>query len=226
MRCLLAVLLLSVTTVFAMQDANLEYQSGDDSNIPQVTDDEDMEEGSGSGGTYFVPETSVKTTVSSTPESDYPEEAIPDLVPEEELENEVVVNTELLDTEDETEFYDKIEEKEEVDIEIDLEEEKVLKDVNNDKKFIDGKVTSEGDFDLQPKDPVIKTSSSSSVFSGHFLTAAIIGGCVGFLFAVALIMLLLYRMRKKDEGSYALDDQKKHGAPPAYQYTQGQEYYA
>jgi len=224
MRCLLAVLLLSVTTVFAMQDANLEYQSGDDSNIPQVTDDEDMDEGSGSGGTYFVEETSVKTTVSSIPESDFPEETIPELVPEEELENEVVINTEVLDTKNVETVYNDKKEDARLDVEDDLEDKTVPKDVNN--KFIDGKVTSEDDFDLTPKDPVIKTSSSSSVFSGHFLTAAIIGGCVGFLFAVALIMLLLYRMRKKDEGSYALDDQKKHGAPPAYQYTQGQEYYA
>jgi len=218
-------MLLSVTTVFAMQDANLEYQSGDDSNIPQVTDDEDMDEGSGSGGPYYVEETSPKTTTSSIPETDFPEEAIPDLVPEEELENEVVINTDVEMKEDETEYYD-MEEEKTLDININEVEEEVIKEITSDKKFIDGKVTSGEELDLLPKEPEIKTSSSSSVFSGHFLTAAIIGGCVGFLFAVALIMLLLYRMRKKDEGSYALDDQKKHGAPPAYQYTQGQEYYA
>jgi len=68
--------------------------------------------------------------------------------------------------------------------------------------------------------------TSFSLSDGHFLTAAIIGGCIGFLFAVALIMLLLYRMRKKDEGSFSLQDGKKKGGPPGYQYAQGQEYYA
>lgn len=74
---------------------------------------------------------------------------------------------------------------------------------------------------------VTQQKTSFSLSDGHFLTAAIIGGCIGFLFAVALIMLLLYRMRKKDEGSFSLQDgKKKKGGPPGYQYAQGQEYYA
>jgi len=74
---------------------------------------------------------------------------------------------------------------------------------------------------------IIQQKTSFSLSDGHFLTAAIIGGCIGFLFAVALIMLLLYRMRKKDEGSFSLQDgKKKKGGPPGYQYAQGQEYYA
>jgi len=75
-------------------------------------------------------------------------------------------------------------------------------------------------------DVVEQQGSSFNLSDGHFLTAAIIGGCIGFLFAVALIMLLLYRMRKKDEGSFSLQDGKKKGGPPGYQYKQGTEYYA
>jgi len=56
-------------------------------------------------------------------------------------------------------------------------------------------------------------------------SALIVGGCVGLLFAICVILLLAYRMRKKDEGSYALDDQKKPVTSP-YKYSQGQEYYA
>jgi len=56
------------------------------------------------------------------------------------------------------------------------------------------------------------------------ITAIIIGGSVGLLFAICVILLLLYRMRKKDEGSYSVDDEKKQSNN--YPYTQGQEYYA
>ncbi|CAK8696651.1 syndecan-2-like [Clavelina lepadiformis] len=70
------------------------------------------------------------------------------------------------------------------------------------------------------------TVSGSFLQSTHFMAALVVGGCVGLLFAICVIMLLAYRMRKKDEGSYALDEQKKPASPSAYQYTQGQEYYA
>nr|XP_026696263.1 syndecan-2 isoform X2 [Ciona intestinalis] len=82
----------------------------------------------------------------------------------------------------------------------------------------DGEVLSE-----KPSDPK-KTVSFAQ--SSQLMAALIIGGCVGLLFAVCVIMLLAYRMRKKDEGSYALDEQKKPASPSAYQYSQGQEYYA
>ena len=42
------------------------------------------------------------------------------------------------------------------------------------------------------------------------LYAGIIGGAVvGLLCTVLLMMFIVYRMRKKDEGSYALDDPKQ-----------------
>ncbi|CAB1334751.1 unnamed protein product, partial [Coregonus sp. 'balchen'] len=39
-------------------------------------------------------------------------------------------------------------------------------------------------------------------------TTVIAGGVIGLLFAVFLILLLVYRMRKKDEGSYVLGERK------------------
>uniref|UniRef100_A0A8C7GH01 Syndecan n=1 Tax=Oncorhynchus kisutch TaxID=8019 RepID=A0A8C7GH01_ONCKI len=41
------------------------------------------------------------------------------------------------------------------------------------------------------------------------LIAVIVGGVVGALFAAFLVMLLVYRMKKKDEGSYTLEEPKQ-----------------
>lgn len=49
------------------------------------------------------------------------------------------------------------------------------------------------------------------------ILAAVIGGIVvGILAAILLVMFVVYRMRKKDEGSYALDEPKQ---PPHYSYA-------
>lgn len=50
--------------------------------------------------------------------------------------------------------------------------------------------------------------------------ALIAGGAVGLLFAVFLILLLVYRMKKKDEGSYDL------GKKPIYKKAPTNEFYA
>lgn len=75
------------------------------------------------------------------------------------------------------------------------------------------------------------SSALRSSFLGHpGLLAAIIGGAiVGLLCAVLLVMFLVYRMKKKDEGSYALDEPNKRGRSPAhmgYQKAPSKEYYA
>jgi len=44
----------------------------------------------------------------------------------------------------------------------------------------------------------------------------ICGAVVGLLCAVLLVMFIVYRMRKKDEGSYALDEPKRS---PSLTYT-------
>lgn len=50
--------------------------------------------------------------------------------------------------------------------------------------------------------------------------ALIVGGVVGILFAVFLVLLLVYRMKKKDEGSYDL------GKKPIYKKAPTNEFYA
>lgn len=58
----------------------------------------------------------------------------------------------------------------------------------------------------------------TSVF---FSTAVIVGGVVGALFAAFLVTLLIYRMKKKDEGSYTLEEPKQ--ASVTYQKPDKQE---
>ena len=71
-----------------------------------------------------------------------------------------------------------------------------------------------------------------SVFDLNFfffiLFTAVVGGAVvGLLFAILVVMFIVYRMRKKDEGSYALDEPKR--SPQANSYTKNhnnREFYA
>lgn len=57
--------------------------------------------------------------------------------------------------------------------------------------------------------------------------AAIVGGAVvGLLCAILLVMLIVYRMRKKDEGSYALDEPKRSLTGNSYAKNNNREFYA
>ncbi|KAM4650070.1 syndecan-4 [Amazona ochrocephala] len=65
------------------------------------------------------------------------------------------------------------------------------------------------------------STANSSIFERtEVLTALIAGGAVGLLFAVFLILILVYRMKKKDEGSYDL------GKKPIYKKAPTNEFYA
>ncbi|XP_069076617.1 syndecan-2 isoform X2 [Pleurodeles waltl] len=66
--------------------------------------------------------------------------------------------------------------------------------------------------------------SESFFHKTEVLAAVIAGGVIGFLFAIFLILLLVYRMRKKDEGSYDLGERKPSSA--AYQKAPTKEFYA
>lgn len=60
-----------------------------------------------------------------------------------------------------------------------------------------------------------------------FLLAIIGGAVVGLLFSILVVMFIVYRMRKKDEGSYALDEPKR--SPTANSYAKNannREFYA
>ncbi|CAG5977306.1 unnamed protein product [Menidia menidia] len=64
-------------------------------------------------------------------------------------------------------------------------------------------------------------SRGESIFNKTEVLAALIaGGAVGLMFAVLLILLLIYRMKKKDEGSYDL------GKKPIYKKAPTTEIYA
>merc|ERR1712203_40163 len=55
----------------------------------------------------------------------------------------------------------------------------------------------------------IPPTRNVSFFAQPGILAAVIGGAVvGLLCAILLVMFIVYRMRKKDEGSYALDEPK------------------
>ncbi|MBZ3890111.1 Syndecan-4 [Sciurus carolinensis] len=79
----------------------------------------------------------------------------------------------------------------------------------------------EGDEDVSNKVSMSSTAQSSNIFERtEVLAALIVGGIVGILFAVFLILLLVYRMKKKDEGSYDL------GKKPIYKKAPTNEFYA
>ncbi|KFV79363.1 Syndecan-4, partial [Struthio camelus australis] len=73
---------------------------------------------------------------------------------------------------------------------------------------------------LSNKVSMASTANSSIFERTEVLTALIAGGAVGLLFAVFLILLLVYRMKKKDEGSYDL------GRKPIYKKAPTNEFYA
>ncbi|KAG7317009.1 hypothetical protein KOW79_019307 [Hemibagrus wyckioides] len=77
-----------------------------------------------------------------------------------------------------------------------------------------------------PRSPVepYEVHSENLFQRTEVLAAVIAGGVIGFLFAIFLILLLVYRMRKKDEGSYDLGERKSSGA--VYQKAPTKEFYA
>ncbi|XP_069845945.1 syndecan-4 [Dipodomys merriami] len=79
----------------------------------------------------------------------------------------------------------------------------------------------DGDEDVSNRVSMSSTAQGSNIFERtEVLAALIVGGIVGILFAVFLILLLVYRMKKKDEGSYDL------GKKPIYKKAPTNEFYA
>ena len=72
-----------------------------------------------------------------------------------------------------------------------------------------------------PVYPEVATGSQLSPHRSPLSSPAlIVGGGVGILFAIFLVLLLVYRMKKKDEGSYDL------GKKPIYKKAPTNEFYA
>ncbi|XP_028625340.1 syndecan-4 [Grammomys surdaster] len=87
-------------------------------------------------------------------------------------------------------------------------------------EVVSERIPSDGD-DISNKVSMSSTAQGSNVFERtEVLAALIVGGVVGILFAVFLILLLVYRMKKKDEGSYDL------GKKPIYKKAPTNEFYA
>uniref|UniRef100_J3S9M6 Syndecan n=1 Tax=Crotalus adamanteus TaxID=8729 RepID=J3S9M6_CROAD len=68
--------------------------------------------------------------------------------------------------------------------------------------------------DLEAENRVIDTETKNAKSEGlmdrkEVLGGVIAGGLVGLLFAGFLVAFMLYRMKKKDEGSYSLDEPKQ-----------------
>lgn len=72
-----------------------------------------------------------------------------------------------------------------------------------------------------PSNVLMSQAKGDSIFNKTEVLAAVIAGCaVCLMFAVLLILLLVYRMKKKDEGSYDL------GKKPIYKKAPTTEIYA
>lgn len=79
----------------------------------------------------------------------------------------------------------------------------------------------DGDEDVSNKVSMSSTAQGGNIFERtEVLAALVVGGVVGILFAVFLVLLLVYRMKKKDEGSYDL------GKKPIYKKAPTNEFYA
>ncbi|XP_028303474.1 syndecan-4 [Gouania willdenowi] len=75
--------------------------------------------------------------------------------------------------------------------------------------------------DEHPSNVLMSHANDDSVFNKTEVLAALIaGGAVGLLLAVLLVLLLVYRMKKKDEGSYEV------GKKPIYIKAPTTEIYA
>ena len=73
----------------------------------------------------------------------------------------------------------------------------------------------------------VPVSRPASFFAQPGILAAVIGGAVvGLLCAILLVMFIVYRMRKKDEGSYALDEPKRSHNVNSYSKPPNREFYA
>ncbi|EFA11584.2 syndecan [Tribolium castaneum] len=67
----------------------------------------------------------------------------------------------------------------------------------------------------------------TSFFAQPGILAAVIGGAVvGLLCAILVVMFIVYRMRKKDEGSYALGEPKQSPTTTSYSRGNNKEFYA
>jgi len=75
--------------------------------------------------------------------------------------------------------------------------------------------------------PFVPSNLWRELFSKPGILVGIIGGVViGMLSAILLVMFIIYRMRKKDEGSYALEEGPRKSPSHAYTRVSSREFFA
>lgn len=77
-----------------------------------------------------------------------------------------------------------------------------------------------------PVDPGTTGASQGLLDRKEVLGGIIAGGLVGLIFAVCLVGFMLYRMKKKDEGSYSLEEPKQANGGAYQKPTKQEEFYA
>lgn len=74
---------------------------------------------------------------------------------------------------------------------------------------------------------ILSSASTRASSTDPFPPSGIIGGVViGMLSAILLVMFIIYRMRKKDEGSYALEEGPRKSPSHAYTRVSSREFFA
>ncbi|XP_004839100.1 syndecan-1 [Heterocephalus glaber] len=82
------------------------------------------------------------------------------------------------------------------------------------------------DLDDRSEPPVGQGASQGLLGRKEVLGGVIAGGVVGLVFAVCLVGFMLYRMKKKDEGSYSLEEPKQANGGAYQKPTKQEEFYA
>ncbi|XP_021532729.1 syndecan-1 isoform X2 [Aotus nancymaae] len=77
-----------------------------------------------------------------------------------------------------------------------------------------------------PMDQGATGASQGLLDRKEVLGGVIAGGLVGLIFAVCLVGFMLYRMKKKDEGSYSLEEPKQANGGAYQKPTKQEEFYA
>ena len=197
------------TPTFGFDDEDLSEGSGgfDD-------EDEDMEEGSGVGG---FGGNSWRDTVTQPPRR-VEEPFRPNVVKPAEEEEELYVDgnnyNQYVPPAKEDVFFGR-------DDKEDNRNRVVVSTTETTRKHYDAKPTE------SPEVHRVPPTRNVSFFAQPGILAAVIGGAVvGLLCAILLVMFIVYRMRKKDEGSYALDEPKRAHNANSYSKPPSREFYA
>merc|ERR1711874_292468 len=216
------------SNTFDVEKTNNRGYNPSNTGILPATDDEDMIDGSGDGGSFNVGSGGynerARGPVTQPPKRE------PEVIKEEDDE---YTYTDDYDDDDNYENYDDDDD----DIGFDSDY-----DIHN----IDVQVTAKptpfafpvptvGSTTRRPTNmyteaPEVhkeRPNKRPSFFAQPGILAAVIGGAVvGLLCAILLVMFIVYRMGKKDEGSYALDEPKRSHNVNSYSKPPNREFYA